>query len=113
MEKRVLSLTAATILTMVSFTFALETDTPDPTNSDFIIRDMRGDARNYAWVKSVTYPDSFTHEVDGAMVYDSITQYSEAMENNGRMHRATVRLTVGYTVENGMPSVYALVLKVI
>jgi hypothetical protein len=90
-------------------------------SNNFIVRDMLGDARNYAWVKSTTYPDSFTHEVSneyssrwsGPMIYDSITEYTEAMESNGRLHRASVRMTVGYTLVNGSPNIYALVLKVL
>jgi hypothetical protein len=90
-------------------------------SNNFIIRDMQGDARNYAWVKSITYPDSFTHEVSneyssrwsGPMIYDSIAENTEAMERNGRLHRASVRMTVGYTLVNGLPNIYALVLKVL
>jgi hypothetical protein len=90
-------------------------------SNDFIIKDMLDDDRNYSWVKSVIDPDSFTHEISneysphwsGPMNYDSITEYTEARESNGRMHRATVRMTVGYTLVNGMPNIYALVLKVL
>jgi hypothetical protein len=87
----------------------------------FIRQDMQGDARTYASDRSAVYPETFTHEVsqeysshwDGPMVYDSITVYTEALENNGRLHRAKTRLTVGYTVQDQHISIYALVLKVL
>jgi hypothetical protein len=47
------------------------------------------------------------------MIYDSITVYTEALENSGRMHRATERLTVGFTAEGESTTIYALVLKVL
>jgi hypothetical protein len=48
------------------------------------------------------------------MIYDSITVYTEALENNGRLHKAKTRLTVGYTLQDGQHiSIYALVLKVL
>src|ERR1700688_2172414 len=85
----------------------------------FIRQDMQGDARTYASDRSTVYPETFTHEVsdeysshwDGPMIYDSITVYTEALENNGRLHRAKTRLTVGYTVQDQHISIYALVLK--
>jgi hypothetical protein len=87
----------------------------------FIRQDMQGDARTYASDRSTIYPETFTHEVsdeysshwDGPMIYDSITVYTEALENNGRLHRARTRLTVGYTVQDQHISIYALVLKVL
>lgn len=87
----------------------------------FIWQDMQGDARTYASDRSTVYPETFTHEVsdeysshwDGPMIYDSITVYTEALENNGRLHRARTRLTVGYTVQDQHISIYALVLKVL
>jgi hypothetical protein len=47
------------------------------------------------------------------MIYDSITVYTEALENNGHLHKARTRLTVGYTVQDQHISIYALVLKVL
>jgi hypothetical protein len=88
----------------------------------YIARDMQGDARNYAWVHSTPYPSTFTHEVsdeysrrwNGAMLYDSINVYSEALEKSGRLHKATTRLTVGYTVDStGRIAIYSLTLKVL
>ena len=88
----------------------------------FIRQDMQGDARNYRWDHSVVYPETFTHEVsdeyssrwDGPMIYDSITVYTEALENNGHLHKARTRFTVGYTIQGGQRiSIYALVLKVL
>jgi hypothetical protein len=87
----------------------------------FIRQDMQGDARTYTSDRSIVYPETFTHEVsdeysprwDGPMIYDSITVYTEALENNGHLHKARTRLTVGYTVQDQHISVYALVLKVL
>jgi hypothetical protein len=88
----------------------------------FIRQDMQGDARTYRWDRSTVYPETFTHEVSdeyssrwaGPMIYDSITVYTEALENNGRLHKARTRLTVGYTIQDGQHiSIYALVLKVL
>jgi hypothetical protein len=48
------------------------------------------------------------------MVYDSINIYSEALEKNGKLHKATTRLTVGYVIDaSGHPSIYSLTLKVL
>jgi hypothetical protein len=88
----------------------------------YIARDMQGDARNYAWVHSRPYPNTFTHEVsdeysshwNGPMLYDSINVYSEALERNGKSHKATTRLTVGYTVDAaGQILIYSLTLKLL
>ena len=82
---------------------------------------MQGDARNYRWNHNLAYPETFTHEIsdeyssrwNGPMVYDSIDVYAEALENNGHLHRARIRFTVGYTVQDQHLSIYALVLKVL
>ena len=88
----------------------------------FIAQDMQNDSRNYTWVHSTAYPDSFSHEVSdqyssywsGPMVYDSINVYSEAQERNGKLHKAMTRLTVGYVIDSsGRPAIYSLTLKVL
>jgi len=88
----------------------------------FIAQDMQNDSRNYAWVHSNVYPKTFSHEVSdqyssywsGPMIYDSINTYTEAMERNGKLHKATTRLTVGYVIDSsGHPSIYSLTLKVL
>ena len=88
----------------------------------FIAQDMQNDSRNYTWVHSTAYPDSFSHEVSdqyssywsGPMVYDSINIYSEAQERNGKLHKAMTRLTVGYVIDaSGRPAIYSLTLKVL
>ena len=87
----------------------------------FIRQDMQGDARTYTYDHSIVYPETFTHEVsdeyssrwDGPMIYDSITVYTKALENNGHLHKARTRLTVGYAVRDQHISIYALVLKVL
>jgi hypothetical protein len=74
----------------------------------FIAQDMRNDSRNYAWVHSTVYPNTFSHEVSdqyssywsGPMIYDSINTSTEAMEKNGKLHKATTRLTVGYVIDS-------------
>jgi len=91
-------------------------------SNNYIRLDMQGDARTYRWNRSITYPETFTHQVSaeysphwsGPMIYDSMNFYSEALENNGRSHNALVRLTVGYTLQDDQKMrVYALVLKVL
>lgn len=87
----------------------------------FIRQDMQEDARTYTSDRSIVYPETFTHEISAKyspgwnepMVYDAITVYTEALENNGPLHKARTRLTVGYTVEDQRISIYALVLKVL
>ncbi len=80
----------------------------------YIIRDMQNDAVIYSSAKSTYYPETFTHDLsDPSMIYDSINVYSEAQEQHGRLHKALVRLTVGYRIENGVPVVYAIVEKVL
>ncbi len=87
-----------------------------------IAQDMQNDSRNYTWVHSTTYPNTFTHEVSdqyssywsGPMLYDSINVYSEALERNGKLHKALTRLTVGYVIDSsGRPAIYSLTLKVL
>jgi hypothetical protein len=88
----------------------------------FIAQDMQNDSRNYAWVHSTLYPNTFTHEVSdqyssywsGPMLYDSINIYSEAQERNGKLHKALTRLSVGYVIDSsGRPAIYSLTLKVL
>jgi hypothetical protein len=88
----------------------------------FIAQDMANDSRNYLWVHSTPYPNTFTHEVSdqyssywsGPMLYDSINVYSLAQEKNGRLHEALTRLTVGYVIgPSGKPAIYSLTLKVL
>ncbi len=91
------------------------------TSDAYVIRDMQNDAYHYFDSHSTYYPDTFTHEVSneysprwsGPMIYDSITTYSETQEKGGRMHRATIRFTVGYTFVNNVTTIYALVMKVL
>jgi hypothetical protein len=88
----------------------------------YIAQDMQNDSRNYSWVRSTVHPNTFTHEVSdqyssywsGPMLYDSIDMYSEALERNGKLHKATTRLTVGYVIDSsGRPAIYSLSLKVL
>lgn len=88
----------------------------------YIARDLQGDAVKYEWVHSTVYPDSFTHEVSdqhsshwsGPMLYDSINMYSDALEKNGKSHKAMIRLTVGYVLDSaGQPAIYSLSLTVL
>jgi hypothetical protein len=76
---------------------------------------MQGDARNYEWVHSTVYPDSFPHEVsdqyssrwNGPILYDLINIYSEALERSGKLHKAMTRLTVGYVIDaTGRPAMH-------
>ena len=88
----------------------------------YIAQDMQNDSRTYQWVHSTIYPNTFSHEVSdqyssnwsGAMLYDSINIYSEALERNGKLHKAMTRLTVGYVIDSsGHPAIYSLTLKVL
>jgi hypothetical protein len=87
----------------------------------YVAHDMESDAVNYPTSQTKYYPDTFTHEIsneyslhwNGPMIYDSINVYSVVTERNGRIHRAMTRLTVGYTVNNGVFGIYALVMKVL
>jgi hypothetical protein len=87
----------------------------------YIAHDMESDAVNYPSSRTKYYPDTFTHEIsneysphwNGPMIYDSINVYSVITETKGRIHRAMTRLTVGYTVDNGVLGIYALVMKVL
>jgi len=88
----------------------------------YITQDMQNDSQNYTWVHSTTYPNTFTHEVSdqyssywsGPMLYDSINVYSEALERNGKLHKALTRLTVGYVIDSsGRSAIYSLTLKVL
>ena len=87
----------------------------------YVAHDMESDAVNYPTSQTKYYPDTFTHEIsneysphwNGPMIYDSINVYSVITETNGRIHRAMTSLTVGYTVNNGVLGIYALVMKVL
>jgi hypothetical protein len=87
----------------------------------YIANDMQNDTRIYGRWHSTYYPETFTREVSneysphwvGPMIYDSINVYSVVEERGVRVHRAMVRLTVGYTYVNGDAIIYALVLKVL
>jgi hypothetical protein len=91
------------------------------TSTDYVIRDMQNDAYTYTHSDSTYYPETFSHEVSdeyshnwiGPMIYDSINVYSVVTERNGRVHRAMTRLSVGYTMNNGVLTIYALALKVL
>ncbi len=48
------------------------------------------------------------------MIYDSINVYSEILENGGRLHKALMRWTIGYTLQDDRKiRIYALVMKVL
>lgn len=87
----------------------------------YIARDMDNDKVQYPSSQVTYYPNTFTHEIsnefspnwNGPMLYDSINVYSVVSERNGRVHRAMTRLTVGYTLNNGVLGIYALVMKVL
>jgi Trypsin-like peptidase domain len=87
----------------------------------YIARDMENDRLQYPSSQATYYADTFTHEVSdeysphwtGPMLYDSINVYSVVTERSGRVHRALIRLTVGYTLNNGALRIYALVMKVL
>jgi hypothetical protein len=84
-------------------------------------REMVRDAEHYGVWHATYYPDSFTRQVSseysphwvGPMIYDEINAYVEVDEPGVRVHRATERITVGYTNVNGNLQIYAIVMHVI
>jgi hypothetical protein len=86
-----------------------------------IQQDMYNDSLQYGKWNATWYPETFTHDVsneysshwNGPMIYDSITIESHILENGVRWHNATVRFTVGYTYNDGVAKIYALVEKVL
>jgi hypothetical protein len=74
---------------------------------------MQQDAKTYSSSHSTRYTDTFNREVVGTMIYDSITVYTEVQKKHGRLHKALTRLTVGYTLTSGVPTIHSLALKVL
>lgn len=87
----------------------------------YIRRDMELDAITYSGSQSRRYLDTFTHEVsreysshwNGPMMYDSLNVYSEVQKRHGRLHKALSRFTVGYTLQDGVPTIYSLTNEVL
>jgi hypothetical protein len=79
-----------------------------------IAKEMASDARRYGPWHATYYPETFTREKQGAMIYESITLYNEVDEPRVRMHRARLRFTVGFTEDAGSQlRIHSLVFKVI
>jgi hypothetical protein len=83
------------------------------TTNEYIRQDMQQDMQTYSSSHSIRYLNTFNRETAGNRVYDSITVYSEIQERRGRLHKALTRLTVGYTLTNGVPAIYFFELKVL
>jgi hypothetical protein len=83
-------------------------------SNGFVERDMSQDARNYTYVHSTIYPDTFSRSVgiDG-ITYDEINVESAALERTGEYHHALTRLIVGYTGQGSDTKIYAPFLKVV
>jgi trypsin-like peptidase len=78
----------------------------------FIRKDMEGDAKMYRWTR--TYPDNstFRRSIKDGVVYESIEEHTEALEYNGRHHRAHCLFEIAYQDRNP-PRILALSLKVL
>jgi hypothetical protein len=90
-------------------------------SNDYIQRDLESDSRTYASVRSSYYPDTFIQIFNHGRTSDgnpimiaSMTFYTEARENNGRLHKARTRFIVGYAVNPaGHTAIYSLISNVL
>jgi thiol-disulfide isomerase/thioredoxin len=63
----------------------------------YIINDIVNDSRQFGRQDWRVYWDTFEHENDGDMAYDSVNAYVVIDEPGVRTHRALERLTIGYS----------------
>jgi thiol-disulfide isomerase/thioredoxin len=63
----------------------------------YIINDMMNDSRQFGRQDWTVYWNTFKHESDGDMAYDSVNAYVVVEEPGLRTHRALERLTIGYS----------------
>ena len=78
----------------------------------FIRKDMEGDARRYRWTH--TYPDTstFRRSIENGVIYESVEEQTEALENDGRHHQAHCLFEITYQ-DGNPPTVLTLSLKVL
>jgi thioredoxin-related protein len=83
---------------------------------EYIINDMVNDSRQFGRQDWRVYWNTFEHENDGDMAYDSVNAYVVIDEPGVRTHRALERLTVGYSWDpnavHGI-TIHSLTLKVL
>jgi thiol-disulfide isomerase/thioredoxin len=63
----------------------------------YIINDIMNDSRQFGRQHWTVYWNTFKHENDGDMSYDSVNAYVVVEEPGVRTHRALERLTIGYS----------------
>jgi thiol-disulfide isomerase/thioredoxin len=63
----------------------------------YIINDIMNDSRQFGRQHWTVYWNTFKHENDGDMSYDSVNAYVVIEEPGVRTHRALERLTIGYS----------------
>jgi thiol-disulfide isomerase/thioredoxin len=82
----------------------------------YIINDIVNDSRQFGRQDWKVYWDTFEHENDGDMAYDSVNAYVVIDEPGVRIHRALERLTIGYSSDpdavHGI-TIHSLTLKVL
>ena len=62
----------------------------------YIVNDIQNDSRQFGRQNWTIYWNTFRHENDGNMAYDSVNAYVMIEEPAVRLHRALERLTIGY-----------------
>jgi hypothetical protein len=78
----------------------------------FIKKDIQGDAKNYLWTRSQTDQSTFHRSVKDGVVYESVEEHTEALELNGRHHKAHCLFEISY--RNGNPlAILSLSLRVL
>jgi hypothetical protein len=65
-------------------------------NQDWILRDMQNDSRTYVQNTIRVHDRTFTREVNGNTVTESVFQDQQSVERSGRRHDACVQLTIVY-----------------
>ena len=82
----------------------------------YIINDIVNDSRQFGRQDWSVYWNTFEHENDGEMAYDSVNAYVVIEEPGARTHRALERLTIGYSWDpnavHGI-TIHSLTLKVL
>jgi thiol-disulfide isomerase/thioredoxin len=82
----------------------------------YIINDIVNDSRQFGRQDWTVYWNTFEHENEGEMAYDSVNAYVVIEEPGVRTHRALERLTIGYSGDpnavHGI-TIHSLTLKVL
>ena len=82
----------------------------------YIINVIMNDSRQFGRQHWTIYWNTFKHEYDGDMAYDSVNAYVVIEEPGVRTHRALERLTVGYSSDRNAVHgiiIHSLTLKVL